>query len=107
MAKDGFGIGVNFRGRYRFNGSRTGNAFSDFLLGQPQDVADQFARMQLVLNPRNEGFPAAVNRGLQLATGRVLVVLNDDVIVTPHWYGVETPDGQRGWMPADQLGSLP
>ncbi len=29
------------------------------------------------------------------------------VIVTPHWYGVETPDGQRGWMPADQLGSLP
>jgi ATP-binding cassette subfamily B protein/subfamily B ATP-binding cassette protein MsbA len=50
-----------------------------------QDVAKQFTRVQLVLNPRNEGFPAAVNRGLQLATGRVLVVLNDDVIVTPHW----------------------
>jgi uncharacterized small protein (DUF1192 family) len=29
------------------------------------------------------------------------------VIVTPHWYGVETPDGQRGWMPADQLETLP
>ena len=29
------------------------------------------------------------------------------VIVTPHWYGVETPDGQRGWMPVDQLESLP
>ena len=41
--------------------------------------------MQLALNPQNEGFPAAVNRGLQLATGRVLVVLNDDVIVTPDW----------------------
>ena len=29
------------------------------------------------------------------------------VIVTPHWYGVETPDGQRGWIPRDQLESLP
>jgi ATP-binding cassette subfamily B protein len=48
-------------------------------------VADEFARLRLVLNPQNEGFPAAVNRGLQLATGRVLVVLNDDVIVTPDW----------------------
>ena len=38
-----------------------------------------------MLNPQNEGFPAAVNRGLQLATGLVLVVLNDDVIVTSDW----------------------
>jgi uncharacterized small protein (DUF1192 family) len=29
------------------------------------------------------------------------------VIVTPRWYGVETPDGQRGWMPVDQLETLP
>ena len=29
------------------------------------------------------------------------------VIVTPHWYGVETPDGQRGWLPLDQLDPLP
>jgi hypothetical protein len=29
------------------------------------------------------------------------------VIVTPHWYGVETPDGQRGWIPRDQLEPLP
>ena len=29
------------------------------------------------------------------------------VIVTPRWYGVETPDGQRGWVPLDQLESLP
>ena len=48
-------------------------------------VAGEFARLRLVLNPQNEGFPAAVNRGLQLATGGVLVVLNDDVIVTSDW----------------------
>jgi hypothetical protein len=29
------------------------------------------------------------------------------VIVTPHWLGVEESDGQRGWLPEDQLESLP
>jgi hypothetical protein len=29
------------------------------------------------------------------------------VIVTPHWYGVETTDGQRGWMRIDELENLP
>jgi hypothetical protein len=29
------------------------------------------------------------------------------VIVTPHWYGVETPTGLRGWLPLDQLELLP
>jgi len=29
------------------------------------------------------------------------------VIVTPRWYGIETPDGRRGWLPIDQLEMLP
>jgi hypothetical protein len=29
------------------------------------------------------------------------------VIVTPHWYGVQTPDGQRGWVPIEQVEPLP
>jgi hypothetical protein len=29
------------------------------------------------------------------------------VIVTPRWYGVETPDGQRGWLPVNRLEALP
>jgi hypothetical protein len=29
------------------------------------------------------------------------------VIVTPHWYGVETPSGMRGWLPLEQLELLP
>lgn len=39
-AIDGRGKGVNFRGRYRFNGAQTGYAFSDFLLGLTRDVTD-------------------------------------------------------------------
>jgi hypothetical protein len=29
------------------------------------------------------------------------------VIVTPHWLGVETPDGQRGWIAIERLEALP
>jgi hypothetical protein len=29
------------------------------------------------------------------------------LIVTPHWLGIETPDGQRGWLPLDRLEPLP
>jgi len=43
MARDGFGTGVNFGGRYQFNGQFTGNAFADFLLGLPRQSLDQVA----------------------------------------------------------------
>jgi hypothetical protein len=42
-ARDGFGFGVNYRGRYRFRGTATGNAFTDFLLGMPTDVSDHIS----------------------------------------------------------------
>jgi len=29
------------------------------------------------------------------------------LIVTPHWLGIETPDGQHGWLSVDQLERLP
>ena len=29
------------------------------------------------------------------------------LIVTPHWLGVETPEGQRGWLPLDRLEQMP
>jgi hypothetical protein len=29
------------------------------------------------------------------------------LIVSPHWLGVETPEGQRGWLPISQLERLP
>ena len=38
-----------------------------------------------------------------LAAYTELIVL----IVTPHWLGVETPEGQRGWLPVEQLEPLP
>jgi hypothetical protein len=29
------------------------------------------------------------------------------LIVTPHWYGVEIPNRQHGWLPLDQVEPLP
>lgn len=47
-------------------------------------------------------FRSATNVKTLAAYTEVLIV-----IVTPHWYGVESPDGARGWIPASQLENLP
>jgi hypothetical protein len=38
-----------------------------------------------------------------LPTGANVLIL----IVTPHWLGIETPEGQRGWLPVEVLEPLP
>ena len=40
---------------------------------------------------------------LSLRAGSELVIL----IVTPSWYGVETPDGHRGWLLREQVEAVP
>jgi hypothetical protein len=43
------------------------------------------------------------------ASLKTLAAYSDVVvlIITPHWLGVETPEGQRGWLPLEQLEPLP
>jgi len=43
--------------------------------------ADAFA----IRNEENKGFPAAVNQGIRAAKGDTIILLNNDVIVTPGW----------------------
>ena len=38
-----------------------------------------------------------------LPAGTQVVIL----ILTPYWYGIETPDGQRGWLRRDSVEPLP
>ncbi len=42
---------------------------------------------RVVLNERNIGFGAATNRGAALARGRVLALLNNDLVLKPGWLG--------------------
>ncbi len=42
-------------------------------------------RITVIRNAENRGFPAAVNQGIQAASGRQVLLLNNDCIVTPGW----------------------
>jgi GT2 family glycosyltransferase len=40
---------------------------------------------EIIRNKENKGFPAAVNQGIAKAVGDVIVILNNDAMVTPNW----------------------
>ena len=50
-----------------------------------EELAGRDARMSLIANDENAGFPAACNQGLAAARGGVLVLLNSDTIVSRGW----------------------
>jgi GT2 family glycosyltransferase len=56
---------------------------------------------RVVLNERNRGFGASTNRGASLARGRVLALLNNDLILKPGWLrpmlnALSFPGGRAG-----------
>jgi GT2 family glycosyltransferase len=54
--------------------------------GSLDDLA-QFARLpiQVIRNRENRGFAPAVNQGIQQAHGRFVALVNNDVVLDPHW----------------------
>ncbi|MFT4037602.1 MAG: glycosyltransferase [Thermomicrobiales bacterium] len=59
--------------------AETATALREFVANQPA--------ARLLRNPRRQGYTRSANRGLQAASGDVLVLLNSDAIVTPGWLG--------------------
>ena len=43
--------------------------------------------VRLIVNETNRGFPAAANQGMAVATGKQVLLLNNDVVVTTGWLG--------------------
>jgi predicted SAM-dependent methyltransferase len=44
-----------------------------------------FIETTVIRNEENKGFPVAVNQGIRAAKGETIILLNNDVIVTPGW----------------------
>lgn len=57
-----------------------------------------FVETTLIRNEENKGFPAAVNQGIRAAKGEVIVLLNNDVIVTPG-----ALDRLASWLESPQI----
>jgi N-acetylglucosaminyl-diphospho-decaprenol L-rhamnosyltransferase len=55
------------------------NASTD---GSCEEIESKFPSVQVIRNPSNLGFCGANNRGLELARGQLLVLLNSDTLVT-------------------------
>lgn len=42
-------------------------------------------KLTVIYNKQNEGFPKAINQGIKEANGKIIILLNNDCIVTPYW----------------------
>jgi GT2 family glycosyltransferase len=63
------------------------NGSSDGSREYLDELAARDARVRLLANEANVGFPAACNQGLATAQGDRLVLLNSDTMVAPGWLG--------------------
>jgi len=52
--------------------------------GTPDKLA-KIPGLRLIRNPKNMGFAAGNNVGIEAARGRDVVILNNDTVVAPHW----------------------
>lgn len=50
-----------------------------------REQATRQANLTIITNRENRGFARGCNQGIETAKGELILLLNNDVIVTPHW----------------------
>jgi len=61
------------------------NGSTDGTLAYLEQLRSTTANIQVISNPDNRGFPAAVNQGIRAASGKQILLLNNDTIVATGW----------------------
>jgi GT2 family glycosyltransferase/glycosyltransferase involved in cell wall biosynthesis/Flp pilus assembly protein TadD len=61
------------------------NGSSDGTVVYLRHLTEQHNHIKLIENPHNRGFAAGNNQGAALAQGKYLLLLNNDVLVSPDW----------------------
>ncbi|MCY0896186.1 MAG: glycosyltransferase family 2 protein [Alicyclobacillaceae bacterium] len=57
----------------------------------PVQLMDFAEHHRVILNEENIGYAAAVNQGIRMTESQKIVILNNDVIVTPNWLDFMLP----------------
>ena len=63
------------------------NASPDGTAAWLEQTGREWDRVHVVLNTENLGFPGGVNSGVRAASGEYIVILNNDIQVSPGWLG--------------------
>lgn len=61
------------------------NASKDGTPTYLQELASTHPNVRLILNDQNQGFAGGCNQGIAIARGEVIVLINNDTIVTERW----------------------
>ncbi len=61
------------------------NASTDGTAALLEETARAWPALRVLANAENRGFAAAINQGFDAATGEILVMLNNDTVVTRGW----------------------
>jgi GT2 family glycosyltransferase len=61
------------------------NASTDGTAEKLRHYVQRHPNHKLILNHENTGFPRGNNLGFSIASGRFIIWLNNDTVVTPHW----------------------
>ncbi|MCU7519720.1 MAG: glycosyltransferase [Ignavibacteria bacterium] len=61
------------------------NASTDGTVTYLKNLQKKYARIKVILNDSNYGFPKAINQALKAASGNYLVIANNDIVVTEGW----------------------
>ncbi len=61
------------------------NCSTDGTIKYLEKLGNDNSNIKIIYNKQNEGFPKGINQGIKAASGKYIVVANNDIVVTKSW----------------------